>query len=334
MAITGGGTEQNPWLIHSYDELKTITTDTFGGYSPSAANTTKYIKLDNDINCNDYGETFEWETITLGNYSHYTGCRYVFDLGGYAIKNVKVKAANKMFVFGGAISGGENVHATLRNGKILNVFLTGAVGLVSGYVDMSNISISINGTDATGIIFENIQDGNIIQDCAIYFETAKLNNGLFMAQYHYGDYDFLKNCDIELDIANMNGKPIIGRSGFNGKIPSCESLRFTGQISGRPTPYRLYNGKQYFALLSPGSVTNLKSSCISVDFSNVNLGGTEEYLFDSITGGTLTGTVVNKSIGSPQWTGRTDSYLVTDEGVINGNALRASGFTVVNVVGD
>ena len=80
-------------------------------------------------------------------------------------------------------------------------------------------------------------------------------------------------------------------------------------------------------------MTNLKSSCISVDFSNVNLGGTEEYRFDSITGGTLTGTVVNKSIGSPQWTGRTDSYLVTDEEVINGNALRTAGFTVVNVVG-
>ena len=332
MAITGGGTEQNPWLIHSYDELKAITTDTFGGYSPSAANTTMYIKLDNDINCNDYGETFEWETITLGNYSHYTGCRYVFDLGGYTIKNVKVKAANKMFVFGGAISGGQNVHATLQNGKILNVFLTGAVGFVSGYVDMSNISISINGTDATGIIFENIEDGNIIQDCAIYFETAKLNNGLFMAQYHYGDYDFLKNCDIELHINNLNSQQIIGRSGYSGAIHSCEALRITGKIAGSPPRYRIYNGTSYYALLSGGAITSLNSSCISVDFSEVALGSGESR-FDSITGGTLTGTVVNKSIGSSVWTGRTDSYLVTDEEVINGNALRAAGFTVVNVVG-
>ncbi len=334
MAITGSGTEQNPWIIHSYEELKTITTNTSGVYCPSGANQTKYVQLGNDINCNDYGASFEWETITLGNHSSYSGCRYIFDLGGFTIKNTKVKPTNKMFVFGGIIAGGNEVRVTLRNGKILNVFLTGAVGFASGYVDMINLSISINGTDATGIIFENIEDGSIIQNCAIYFESAQLNNGLFMAQYHYGDYDFLKNCDIKLDIANMNGKPIIGRSGYNGTIPSCDSLRFTGQISGRPTPYRLYNGKQYFALLSPGSVANLKSSCIDVDFSNVNLGGTEEWRFDSITGATLTGTVVNKSIGSSVWTERTDSYLVTDEDIINGDALRAAGFTVVNVVGD
>ena len=332
MAITGGGTEQNPWLVHSYNELKTITTDTFGGYSPQAANTTMYIKLDNDINCNDYGESFEWETITIGNYSHYTGCRYVFDLGGYTIKNVKVKAANKMFVFGGAISGGENVNATLQNGKILNVFLTGAVGFVSGYVDMLNISISINGTDATGIIFENIQDGSIIQNCAIYFETAKLNNGLFMAQYHYGDYDFLKNCDIELHINNLNGQQIIGRSGYNGAIHSCESLRITGKIKGGLPRYALRNGTRYYSLLSGGSLTTLNSSCVSIDFSEVTTGG-QENRFDSITGQSLVGTVVNKTIGNTAWTERTDAYLVTDEEVINGNALRANDFVVVNVVG-
>ena len=59
MAITGSGTQADPYLVHSYDELKTATTDRT--YIPNFGKS--WIALDADIDCNDYGADFEWETI-------------------------------------------------------------------------------------------------------------------------------------------------------------------------------------------------------------------------------------------------------------------------------
>ena len=109
MAITGSGTEQDPFIVHSYDEIRTAA----GLYSGSYYT---YIKLGNNINCNDYGDYFEWETITLGT-SGVNVC--VLDLDSHYIKNVKVKEDNSMF----SLIGFSGNNAEIKNGKLLNIFL-------------------------------------------------------------------------------------------------------------------------------------------------------------------------------------------------------------------
>ena len=45
MAMTGSGTQANPYVVHNYNELKTACN-----------NSNVYVELANNIDCNDYGD--------------------------------------------------------------------------------------------------------------------------------------------------------------------------------------------------------------------------------------------------------------------------------------
>ena len=154
MAITGTGTIDDPFLVHSYDEIKTAAG------SHTGTNDMYYIKLMNDIDCNDYGVDFEWETILLGNGSSYISQRLYndLDLNGHTIKNIIIKSNNILFSC-------DNITANVHDGKLLNIFGGGA-NCFSNNIFYSHVSISTNMSgQSTTACFRGTTHFNA---CAVY----------------------------------------------------------------------------------------------------------------------------------------------------------------------
>lgn len=291
MAVTGSGTELNPWVVHSYDELQTVSQMTNGL-------TETFIKLANDINCNAYANNFEWETVNLG----VSGTNIKnFDLNGYTIKNIKVKANNKMF----DLIRFNSVESSIYNGKLLNVFLNEAQCGISG-VQAANLSQLSMSFDETGVIERSLASCHC-EDCAVYVRSSRINSGVFFRGYSTAMF---KNCDIQIDIDDLNGSKVFETSSgnINEYFNNC---RITGKVKGRR--YGEY-------LFGYGAVNN----CV-IDVDMLEVTGGNGAIFYSGSG------IINADkIGSinSQWLTR-----VTSQEIINGNALRSKEFEVVNVVG-
>ena len=158
MAIAGTGTQADPWIVHNYDEIKDV-------FQNRVTSDNLYAKLANDINCNDYGDTWEWETIAV-----YANWNFEFDLDGHTIKNIMIKSGNSLFY-------GKSTVNVIRNGKILNVFNNSGASVIDGNgLTLKDISMSVNGTGLTSNAFNQISMNN----CAVYFKSNKLNNEVFL----------------------------------------------------------------------------------------------------------------------------------------------------------
>lgn len=208
MAITGTGTQADPYLVHDYNELRALKNYT--------GNEMKYAKLCNDINCNDYGSDFQWETVQLGDGSS-SGMTMILDLDSHTIKNVAIKPGNKMFLlkaYGGRGSG-------IKNGMIRNVFANAAGAVVESEFDgstivgsLNGISFSINATGESTYTFIGVN----IAACAIYLLTYKLTRALF-------DSCTCQQSDVWFDVKDVN---------YNYPDGSCafSYCRIRGTISG------------------------------------------------------------------------------------------------------
>ena len=298
MAITGTGTEQDPWIVHSYDEIKSCIE----GLDNDQLH---YLKLGNDINCNDYGEDFEWSTISVD----WGNRRFDFDLDGYTIKNVKVGTNQTMFIYSGASS-------KIHNGKLLNIFLDQSNGITNAYggvyadFDFENISLSINGM---GLKLNQSALRYIrFKNCAVYYETNILNaHSEIMSNNNLGHANVI-NSDIIIKCDNQNQKYF-----FNGEV-KFEACRIRGYTKGKAPYDGNYNNERC-------TFKNSFTSCV-FEFDNREY---TSYAPTFIKGfDANSGCIINKDIiaevGS-SWN------FVTTEQIRNGSALRTAGFPVVNV---
>lgn len=159
MAITGTGTEQDPWIVHSYNELSEAFQQASLGYGV-------FIKLANDIDCNSYGVDFVWQNLSV----LYGTRRVVFDLDNHTIKNVQIAINQPMFTFS------HQNQCIVKNGKIRNVFMSGSQGFckytgeLNTFAKLVNVSFSANATGVTGNPFYCGFDS-----CAIYIEGGATN---------------------------------------------------------------------------------------------------------------------------------------------------------------
>jgi len=295
MAITGSGTQADPWIAQTYTDLSTIFSDKIRlGYG-------NYVKLGNDINCNDYGSSFEWETLS----STYNTRWFDFDLDGHTIKNIKVATNNYMFTTGGGS------RCDIRNGKILNLFLSESYGLAScsGELYFSDLSISTNVTGAKSYLTNRA----FFENCALYAEGSMQN---MLCMNYNEQLPLFKNCDIKLAIDNLNEKRIFGKdTNFGGVSIGLENCRIRGYVKGVTASN---------CVVGMCSMTNsvcdldMLQTTHSGIISAFGAGGTgvcnSDVLADGIAAG---GNITN----------------VTSQEIINGDALRAKGFTVVNVTG-
>ena len=257
MAITGTGTKADPWIVHNYDEIKDV-------FQNRVTSDNLYAKLANDINCNDYGDTWEWETIAV-----YANWKFEFDLDGHTIKNIMIKSGNSLFY-------GKSTVNVIRNGKILNVFNNAGESVINGNgLMLKDISMSVNGTGLTDCAFNQISMDN----CAVYFKSNKLNNEVFLRANITSPF---KNTDFYLDISNVNSKKIFGGSSNYLTIDNC---RISGKLRGALV-------KEYLSL---GGATNsvievdtTLADCISGQtiFSDVSTGIINTEISPNLIGGT------------------------------------------------
>lgn len=256
MAITGTGTQADPWIVHNYDEIKDVLQNKL------SSNT--YAKLANDIDCNDYGDTWEWETITLR-----ANWNFEFDLDGHTIKNIMIKSGNSLFY-------GESTVNVIRNGKILNVFNNDGESVIAGNgLTLKNISMSVNGTGLTDCAFNQISMDN----CAVYFKSNKLNNEVFLRANITSPF---KNTDFYLDISNVNSKKIFGGSSNYLTIDNC---RISGKLCGALVSKYLSLGGARNSVIE---VDTTLADCVSDQtiFSDVSTGIINTEISPNLTGGT------------------------------------------------
>lgn len=307
MAITGTGTQADPWVVHSYDEIKTASQSDY----PSSLS---YMKLGNDINCNDYGDEFEWETITLGKDG---GQGLVFDLDGHTIKNIMIKSGNTLFT-----GWCYNYRSILKNGKILNVFgnshtsVLGARNTGTGqYWLVQNLSISANNASCTAEAFRYVK----FESCAIYFITPKLLSRITISAG--AGYQF-KNCDCYFEVTDWNGQTLFHDGGYNSN--TFDNCRVVANIGG------LGDGRNNGVFFRGGSAGFVNCVVDVTGYTDSNY----PFFNNSCTG------VINKDhfgIGNSQESASHDYTSVygltacTTAEITSGDALRAKGFTVVNV---
>ena len=289
MAITGTGTQVDPFLVHDYDEIKSA----YG----TAANDTVYIRLENDINCNDYGDTWEWETITR-NYNH-----NIFNLNGHTIKNIMIKSGNALFE-------GKTSSSIIHNGKILNVFNNSGASVIDGNgLTLKDISMSVNGTGLTSYGFNNV----FFENCAVYYKSSKLQANVIYFTGAYSDVIGAKNSDFYFDVNNMNDK-VLTSSVNNIDYDNC---RFRGSVSGQA-------GKYY--LLGKGKCIN---SVVEIDTTTMTWGNISN-VYKQACYLTSTG-IINTEI-SPNLMGGTSGLTAcTTAQMRDADYLNSIGFTVVKV---
>lgn len=297
MAITGTGTELDPFIVHSYAEIQeTVGSSTTGE---------TYTKLANDIDCNSYGADFEWETVLAPSNS----VRH-FDLDGHTIKNVYIK--NDNYMFKGYNSG---YRMFIYNGKILNVFGSSVKGfMVSG--DFANLSISLQFTIITDSqLFNTVK----MRSCALYII---LLNGTGRTLFGSGNTD-IQNLDLYLEVYNIN------------VTSSSNAFRVMGQSSGTYTydSIRLV-GKAHMGESCTYANTMLAAGRMSnsvIDFDMTEFGEISNS-FNAI-GGTSNNTTVINSALLPANVAIPTGYLSapSSQAMRTGADLRSLGFTVVNV---
>ena len=317
MAITGDGSQEYPWLVHSYAELKTVTTE--NSYCPQYGH--RYISLDANIDCNEYGPDFEWETIALGHDSR----GFTFDLNGHTIKNIAVKQNNAVI---NASIKGSNVYGAWYsefkgNGKILNVFTkpSNSVYLIYGYDAshvVSNLSMSVNlGNNSKGVFRDTALNGVSCYIQSGSFTVSSDVNALILSFSNTGDTtsDYrIKDSDFEVYVNNLQTalysaynqaqRLVVTDSRFKGKLVSTSEVNLE--------------------FLACGYMSN---SVVDIDF--LSFRATNAKISRYPCNGVINGDKVPSSgFGISGLTSCTSSEIV------NGDALRNKNFTVVNVVGD
>ena len=283
MAITGTGTKADPWIVHNYDEIKDVLQNKLDSDT--------YAKLANDIDFKDYGDAWEWETITLR-----ANWVFEFDLGGHTIKNIMIKSGNSLFY-------GKSTVNVIRNGKILNVFNNDGESVIAGNgLTLKDISMSVNGTGLTSYAFNQISMNN----CAVYFKSNKLNNEVFLRANITSPF---KNTDFYLDISNVNSKKIFGGSNNYLTIDNC-------RISGK------LRGALVSKYLSLGGATN---SVIEVDTTLADCVSAQTIFSDVSTG------IINTEISPNLTGGTSGLTACTTAQMRDADYLNSIGFTVVKV---
>lgn len=282
MAITGDGTQEHPYQVHNYTELKTACN-----------NSNVYVELANNIDCNDYGEDFEWETVTLGGGSD-------LDLKTYTIKNFKVKDNN--FVFHA------NNWSKIHNGKILNAYLARSYGFSaswnsteSRWAYLENLSISIN--TGGGLNSSKVFNSFAMNACAIYIEGDVRTH--LISPYN-ADGAEITNTDFLLDIDSNTGECSIF-TGYGTRVKNCR-IRGRFNITNAQTNRTLYvNGSFYLCVIDLTTNANSVSSNSSTGIINTDK--------------------------TPSGSSTNGMTAVDSTEIINGAALRAKNFDVINVVG-
>lgn len=313
MAITGTGTQADPWIVHSYNELSQLRT-------LAAPENLGYAELGNDIDCNDYGASFAWNTIELRT-SNDKGID--LDLSGHTIKNIIVALNNSIFQL---FTYSTTYYSRVHNGKILNIYTypNSQAFLMFGnfnntYIpEAYDLSISYSMSVGAFSIFYRVKPSRI----AAYIEgIATTSNGIFMMN---GDNVInISECDIKVNCAIASNTRIIAQSSAVS-FPLKDS-RISGKLVG-------YGDNKYLNAYYVMDTT-VSNCVIDVDTSEMEWITSQSQYRHPVRTGSTGAINVSDRPSNDNDAGNFASGLIqcTTEEIRNGDALRSKGFVVVNV---
>lgn len=229
--ISGTGTSTNPWIVYSYDQLKDTferlkDDETAETYSPT------FIKLGCDIDCNAYGEGWEWKTIKANDNSARFGS--VFDLNEHTIKNATIELNSTMFT-------ADKRTFNIKNGNILNIFTIGNNTFISGCT-LTNISLSLY-ADVKSYIFYT----TVIDMCSIYLKSTLFNGERILVGGQTANQYDIKNSDIYIDFDNANRNNKKYAFFYNGTTTTSITMygcRIRGHLGGDSSIDKLFSNKR------------------------------------------------------------------------------------------
>lgn len=331
MAITGTGTEQDPYIVHDYSEFISLSGS---GHNSGVHDHKVYIQFfENNrpnqvIDCNNYGSEFKWGAFT-DNSGYYGTATIYINLNGCTIKNFLI--ADGITMFEGhywSISGAVGT-IVISNGSFRNVFMGSSTSKVCGkYVEFHDVSMSVNVAGSETIPF-NGDDNLIIDNCAIYLVASTLNASLF-------NKAIITDTDLELHIANQNGKAIFNGNNDTPRNMQIHDCRLQGKISGSGYTSNYYipwsmtlgalNASNFYA----EGVVDFVNCVIDIDFTESD----SSFVIYTTDGGVSVNTNIICDSHYPEGVTPPSSWnYMSHENIRNGTYLNNAGFTVVEVAG-
>lgn len=348
MAVTGSGTQADPWVVHNYEEFISKS-----GTYPEGE-TSAYIKFEvpgSVLDCNTYGSEFKWEQFTAATPYGSSGTVewYVYiDLNGTTIKNFIIKENVPMFraTHRGMAYDWANAHIVVKNGSFRNVFLGSATSKIAvaenegASVEFDNVSFSINSTGSTEAIFDGGNRYDMIFDnCALYLVCATLNAPI-------GIECVFTDTDLELHINNQNGIIPFRGNGVFGTYSALTDCRIQGKIGGTTFPHAESSTYSVLGCATPYNSGDTNGACklvncvVDLDLTDsyITEGGTVSYYIYKASDTTdLNTNVLCKSHypsdGSSRYVYPSDWNYMTHEQIRNAEYLNSKGFVVVDVSG-
>lgn len=325
MAITGTGTEQDPYIVHDYSEFISLSGS---GHNSGVHDYKVYIQFfENNhpnqvIDCNNYGSEFKWGAFT-DNSEYYGTATIYINLNGCTIKNFLIADGIAMFEGHHWSASGAVGTIVISNGSFRNVFMGSATSKFMGQlVTLQNISVSINIAGTTAVAFDGNANGSTIDNSALYIVASTLAANI-MRQTTVSD------TDIELHVGNQNEKVM---------FPSCQftDCRMQGKISGEIAKM---NGGWQSAVLGTirtyyGDALTVWTNCV-IDLNLTDMTDYTTHVFQVISKdeGNLNTNVICNSHMPAEKNIPTDWNYMSHENIRNGTYLNNAGFTVVEVAG-
>lgn len=324
MAVTGIGTVDNPFVVHSYNEF--ISLSEHAPISGTGAVYIKWFDTPNQVlDCNSYGSEFKWGAFT-DNAGTTGSVTYYIDLNGCTIKNFLINDGATMFQGHYYSVNGNRGTIVISNGFLRNIFMGSATSKLFGaYVEWHDVSISINVAGTTVIPFGHTDlntESPKMDNCAIYLVASTLTTHLMRKVD-------LSDTDIELHVTDQNRIKI---------FPDCSftDCRVQGKISGTSEDAEGSNRGVVLGVLSSNynaSPTQWTNCVFDVDLTEINTPSSFQPL--DVIYSFSTGINTNVICKSHYPTGKTPpsawNYMTHDE-IRNGTYLNSKGFTVVEVV--
>ena len=324
MAVTGTGTQADPFIVHDYSEFMSTNSRISG--SDVYIQFFENEKPNQVINCNDYGSEFKWHQYSAV-YGQFMNVH--INLNGCTIKNFLIADGETMFP-GEYTQYRQSIAFYISNGSFRNVFLGSATSkFCTNYVHFQDVSISFNFAGTTVTPFNGTGDVTF-DNCALYLVGSTLQAKVFTSCS-------LSDTDIELHINNLNevavfaaasdsmsDRTILTGCRLQGKV-SGAAKRFVNNIGGVLGCIENYYGSS--------DKMNLINCVVDLDISGV----TGEYynglfiLYAYSSG--LNTTVYCKDHYPTGVTPPSNWNYMSHENIRNGTYLNNAGFTVVEVVG-
>lgn len=322
MAVTGSGTQADPFIVHNYTDFMSLSNHV------AVEDSSVYIQFFDDehpnqtIDCNTYGSEFKW-----GQFVGKADVTTYINLNGCTIKNFLIDSDCTMFYAVGFNDTMPRWHAAkieVSNGSIRNVFMASASSkLIYGEVTLRDISISMNVAGTTEIPISGVSGRSCYMDnCALYLVCSTLSTGIMKSAT-------VSDTDIELHIGNQNSKNMFPLCSFT-------DCRIQGKVSGN---VRYIEGDYECCVLGvlssnygDSNLTQWVNCVIDLDISDmVTSKGNIPIIYSYSTG--INTNVICKSHYPTGKTAPPNWNYMDHEHIRNGTYLNDQGFTVVEVVG-